>query len=425
MKNPLAVFALGLALPWAAVSAADFDAAAATNHVGLDLLRRLGPAAPGDNLILSPYSIESALALVYAGADGDTRTEMARVLRFGSEDEPIKDAFQALRTSLDHISQQSKIAAGRQNKAGGHLDAIEWNAANRIFGQQGYAFRESFLALMKDGYAAPFEPLNFSRDPEGARGTINAWVEEQTRQKIRNLIPQGALDSDIRLVLVNALYLKAPWQKTFEKSDTRPAPFHFRGGETRDVPTMHRTGFMGHAAEDGLTVVGLDYLGGELQCLILLPDTGRTPDDLLGTLTPQHFKRWSGLGRSPPGKSVALALPKFKVEGGTVPLGKALRALGMKSAFDEPRGSANFERIAPRKADDYLAVSEVFHRTFVALDEDGTEAAAATAVTMRTLSAAMPPPMPLEVRVDRPFLFAIQHRASGTCLFLGRISDPR
>jgi serpin B len=181
---------------------------------------------------------------------------------------------------------------------------------------------------------------------------------------------------------------------------------------------------LAHAAEDGLTVVALDYLGGDLQCLILLPPDGQPIESLATRLTPDDLARWSKLGAGGR-KSVALYLPKFRVEGTTLPLGRTLRQLGMKSAFDEPPGSANFDRIAPRKPNDYLAISEVFHQTFVALDEEGTEAAASTAVAMVALTAIAEPQRPVEVRIDRPFLFAIQHRASGTCLFLGRVTDPR
>jgi serpin B len=225
-------------------------------------------------------------------------------------------------------------------------------------------------------------------------------------------------------VLVNALYLKAPWQKPFPKNATQPRPFHFAEGATRNLPTNQLTTPLGYAAEDGVTAVALDYLGGGLQCLILLPATGQPLDSFVSRLTPDDFSRWSKLadgGR----KTVALYLPKFRLEGTTLPLGRALRQLGMKSAFDEPAGSANFDRIAPRQPNDYLAISEVFHQTFVALDEEGTEAAAATAVAMVALTAIAEPQRPIEVRVDRPFLFAIQHRATGACLFVGRVTDPR
>lgn len=406
------------------VSRGEFDAATATNAVGLDVYRELARTKPGENLIVSPYSIESALALAYAGAEGLTREEMARVLRFPAETERVQAGFAELRVALARTAEASRAVAAARPREGGTADPIEWTAANRLFGQRGYAFRESFLTLMRDGFAAPLELLDFQFRTEPARVAINSWVEDQTRQRIRNLIPQGGVTTDTRLVLVNALYLKAPWDAPFARTATAPRDFRLATGGVREVPTMQRTATLGHAVDEGFTLVTLDYLGGELQCVIALPDEGQSIEAAAARVTAGHLARWARLadaGRKP----VALYLPRFRVEGATVPLGQALRALGMRSAFDEPRGSANFDRIAPRSPTEYLAVSDVFHQTFVALDEEGTEAAAATAVVIGVVTVAPNPPPAIEVRVDRPFLFAIQHRASGVCLFYGRITDPR
>jgi len=187
---------------------------------------------------------------------------------------------------------------------------------------------------------------------------------------------------------------------------------------------MHEVEYLGYAREDGLTVVTLNYLGGDLQFVVLLPDENVTTDAIAGRLTPDDLARWATLA-NPGNTKVSLYLPKFKVSGSTVPLGQALQSLGMRQAFNNPLGSANFDGIAPRSPDGYLYLSEVFHETYVALDEKGTEAAAATAVVIATTTAVSPNPPPIvEVRVDRPFLFAIQHRGTGACLFFGRISDP-
>ena len=401
----------------------DFDAAQATNAVGLDLYRTLAPTKPGENLVISPYSIESALALAYAGAEGETRDEMARVLRFPADTVPLQIGFAGLRRGLEKVAEDSKTTADARNRSGAHYDTIEWSAANRLFGQQDYAFRDSFLTLMRDGFAAPFEALDFRTNAEGSRLAINAWVEDQTRQKIKDLIPPGGVTKDTGLVLVNALYLKAPWNEPFSKNSTTPRTFRPATGSSREVPTMQSTASLGYAVEEGLTIVTLDYLGSGLQFVIVLPDEGQTVDVAAARLTPAHFARWAKLGDTGR-RDVALYLPKFKVEGATIPLGATLRALGMNSAFDVPRGSADFDGIAPRRPDDYLALSDVFHQTYVALDEDGTEAAAATAVIIG-ITAVSPLPKTIEVHVDRPFLFAIQHRASGACLFFGRVMDPQ
>ncbi len=400
-----------------------FNAAESTNAIGLDLFRAVGATKPGENLVLSPYSIESALALAYAGADGDTRAEMARVLRLPADDASLQDGFAGLRRALDQVAENSqRIIAARTVLAGTRLDPIEWAAANRLFGQHDYAFRPTCLALMSEGFEAPLQPVDFRADPEAARATINGWVEEQTRQRIRNLISEP-LDRTTRLVLVNALHLKAPWDVPFGKTLTVPRPFRFPTGGPRDVPTMHRTSSVGYAAEEDLTVVTLDYLGNELQCVIILPAEGQSVETAAALLTPAHFERWSKL-RETSWRNVALALPKFKFESPSISLSGSLVALGMRQAFDLPSGSANFDRIAPRTPFEYLMISEVYHQTFVALDEEGTEAAAATAVVMAVPVSAFIPEPAVDVRVDRPFLFAIQHRASGACLFVGRITDP-
>lgn len=407
----------------ARVCAADFDVATATNQVGLDLYRRLAAEAPAGNLALSPYSIESALALAYAGADGETRSEMARVLYFPQDDPSLQTAFASLRGSLDRIASESVQGEKQLEQEGGQGDVIEWHAANRFFGQQGYAFRGSFLELLKNGYDAPFEPLDFVHGAEQARATINSWVEDQTRKKIHDIIPAGGVDRSTRLALVNALYLKAPWEHHFEKEATTDLPFYPGGAKTEMVPTMRKTMNLGYLKGDGFTAIALPYRGGDLQFLILLPDDRDGLGPLAAKLTPALFRAYANLGLP---RLIALYLPKFRLEGLTVPLAQKLQAMGMKTAFDQPHGSANFDRAAPRKPDDYLALSGVFHQTFIAVDEEGTEAAAATATVMLSAFAVEEnPPKPIEVHVDHPFFFAVQHRASGVCLFFGSVIDPR
>jgi len=188
------------------------------------------------------------------------------------------------------------------------------------------------------------------------------------------------------------------------------------------VPTMVRHAQFGYGRRDGFSVVTIPYIGGEVQFLILLPDGTDGLAGLEAKATPELLAECA----KPDAADMILYLPKFRIEPPLFRLGKVLQSLGMRSAFDQPPGTANFDRMAPRKADDYLCISEVFHKTFLALDEQGTEAAAATAVAMVSAAAMVgPKPTPVEVRVDHPFLFAIQHRSSGACLFLGRITEPR
>jgi len=245
-------------------------------------------------------------------------------------------------------------------------------------------------------------------------------VAKQTRDRIRDLIPQP-LDVLTRLVLTNAIYLKAPWADEFNANATKPEPFHVRGKATVDVATMQQRAHFRYAKGDGFTAVAVPYSGGDLQFLILLPDKIDGVQAIEKKLSGAVLGDCAKMKES----DVFLHLPKFKFEPPTIQLSEQLQALGMKSAFDVPQGSANFDRMAPRKPNSYLAISDVFHKTFIAVDEKGTEAAAATAVVMMELSARREMAEPIEVKVDRPFVYAIQHVPSGACLFIGRVTDPR
>lgn len=401
--------------------AAYFDLAAnAINQLGVDLHRQL--ATGDENLCLSPYSIQSALAMTFAGADGETRSEMARVLHFPDDGDAIHASFAALQSSLDEMAKKTAKIAEQSRKGGGPSEPTTLAIANRLFAQSGYDFRDAFPAFVKKFYGAPFEPLDFRKDADSARQHINKWVADQTRDRIRDLIPQGAIKELTRLVLTNAIYLKAAWQSEFNEDATKPKAFHVRGGASINVPMMEQRKEFGYAKRDGFVAVALPYSGRELQFLILLPDEVNGLVKLESKLSAEILTQCAKLEPN----DVDLELPKFKFEPPTIPLGETLQTLGMKTAFDVPQGSANFDKIAPRKPDRYLAISNVFHKTFIAVDEKGTEAAAATAVVLMELSARFEKPkQPIEVKVDRPFIYAIQQVPSGACLFIGRVTDPR
>ena len=212
--------ALAALLPCMGLAAESAPATLATNQLGLELLNQVAATAPGGNVLLSPFSIQDALAMTYAGAEGETRTEMARVLHFPADDVRLAAAFAALRQELEDAATTSAAIATDRAREGGKVDRLEWHLANRLFGQESYPFRTPFLAQEKTSFAAPLEQLDFKRAPELARMRINAWVGEQTSQRILDLIPPGGVDKDTRLVLVNALYLKAPWQEPFATSAT-------------------------------------------------------------------------------------------------------------------------------------------------------------------------------------------------------------
>lgn len=400
----LAVLAVA-STAWRSLAADDPTMAAqAINALGVDLLSK--GTTPGANALISPHSIQSALAMTYAGADGDTRREMAAVLHYPDDEVALHGSFSALQAAVAEITRSTAVHAGQ---AGG--DPVVFTVANRLFGQENTAFKTPFLELVERNYGAPLQRLDFGQ-PEPARRHINAWVEEQTRRRIVDLIPPGGVEPETRLVLVNAIYMKAPWQRPFEASKTSPRPFHLPDGTAVDVPTMRGECAAGFAKRDGHRVVTIPYVGGEIQLLILLPDEASGLPALEARLTPALLAE----SATPDTKQAVVELPKFTMEPPVMALKRTLASLGMKAAFD-PR-AANFDRMGPRG----LCVSNVFHKTFIALDEQGTEAAAATAAVVGITSIG---PEPIEVKVDRPFLFAIQHRASGACLFLGRVTDPR
>jgi serpin B len=395
-------------------------AAQAVNALALDLLAK-GTEANA-NALLSPYSIQAALAMTYAGAAGDTRTQMAKVLHYPADEATLHPSFTALQQALEEVAKTTAERAKNAKETGGPGEPVVLTVANRLFGQQGYEFRQPFLDLVKASYSAPLQMMDFIGHADQERLKINGWVEDQTHKRIRDLIPAKGLTEDTRMVLVNAIYMKAPWANEFPERATKPLPFQVKGGEAVNVPTMSRTGHMGYGKQDGYQVVTVPYFGNDLQLLVMLPDAKDGLAAMEARLTPEILGRSANPGTA----ELNLYLPKFKIEPPLFKLGKVLCALGMPGAFDQPKGSANFDRMAPRKPDDYLYISEVFHKTFLALDEKGTEAAAATAVVMMAATSAMiEKPRPIEVRVDRPFLFAIQHRPSGACLFVGRVTDPR
>ncbi len=421
MKRLLILQLFGALVPAMAHAATNFDLAAkATNEFAVDLHRQL--ATGNDNLCISPYSIENALAMTFAGADGDTRTEMASVLHFPTDPSAVSASFASLQYSLEEMSMKTAEMVKKSKEFGGPSEPMTLNIANRLFAQKDYDFRQNFLSLVKQNYGAAFEPLNFVADPAAATQHINQWVADQTHDKIRDLIPANALNKLTRLVLANALYLKAPWADAFSEKTTQPELFYIRGGAPVNVPMMRKTARFGYAKREGFLAVSVPYIGDDLQFLILLPDEINGLHALETKLTADVLAGCARLEA----RDVDLHLPKFKLEPPTVALAEKLQALGMKSAFDIPRGSANFDKMAPRKPNDYLYISNVFHKTFIAVDEKGTEAAAATAVVMMRATAMRgPKPPPIEVKVDRPFVYAIQHVPSGVCLFLGRVTDPR
>jgi serpin B len=373
----------------------------AINQTGLDLLHAHTADGGRGNLLLSPYSIASAMAMTYAGADGVTREEMRHVLHLPENDAATFAALQELHRQLQ-------------------ATPVDLSVANRLFVQSGFALQPAFLSVVRERFSAPVELLDFAAEPDRAGALINGWAARETKGRIRGMVGPGSLSTDTRMVVANATYLKAAWKYAFDAHDTNAEAFLVNGAERVDVPMMRLEEAVPYQDHRGYSALALPYEGGDLQLLILLPDRPDGLPNLERQVTPELLANCT---RMTP-QDLLLRLPRFRLEPAGLPLGRLLRRLGMSSAFDQPAGSANFGRMAPQRRDEYLFLSEVFHQTWLSLDEAGTEAAAVTgtAVTLMSVSTR---PKPKEVRVDRPFLFAIQHIPSGTSLFLGRVTDPR
>jgi serine protease inhibitor len=374
--------------------------ARSSNAFGFDLYRGLG-AGPG-NRVVSPASVSTALAMAFGGARGGTAVQMARVLRFEGSPEAVMQASGRLAASLQDPSRP-----------------IVFRIANRLFGEKSEGFETAYLEATKVAFGAALEPVDFKKAAEKARLLINAWVEEKTEKRIKDLVPPNGVNRETRLVLVNALYFLGDWIEPFTKESTVPRPFSVSAALKKDVPTMHRAGRLRFAARDGLKALELPYKGGSMSMLLLLPDAIDGLPALEGSLTAERLEAIVG-SLSP--VRVSVALPKFELDPpGSLPLGDVVRRLGMEDAFSPSQ--ADFTAIAnPPDPRDRLFLSEVFHKAFVKVDEKGTEAAAATAVVMER-AAALPEKL-VEFRADHPFLFFIRDNASGLILFMGRVADP-
>ena len=283
--------------------------------------------------------------------------------------------------------------------------------ANRLWGQQGLHFAPAYLQLTWTDYGAELAQVNFSQT-EAARTTINRWVEEQTENKIQNLIPSGGLDANTRLVLTNAIYFKASWSHRFEKMSTTDAPFHISAAQQVAVPMMHQSHSFRYSAADNLQIVELPYgTQGQLSMLVLLPRQIEGLVDLQKRLTGDNLRKWTNRLEAKP---VEVSLPRFKVTA-QFQLNTVLESMGMTLAFDSKR--ADFSGIS---SDGQLFISAIFHKAFVDVNEEGTEAAAATGVTMKPSAMRVSDP-PIVFRADHPFVFVIRDNRTESILFVGQV----
>jgi serpin B len=365
----------------------------------VDLYKKLAAEKQGQNLFLSPYSISTALAMTSAGARGDTATEMEKTLHFPIAQDRLHPAFAGL---------VGRLQANKKDQG------YQLSVANALWGQKGYPWLKGFLTTTHANYDAGLRELDFAQT-EAARKTINGWVEEKTRDKIKDLIPAGILDRNTKLVLTNAIYFKGDWLVDFDKKATKEEPFLGAGKAELKAPLMHRTAHFGYLEGDGFQALELLYKGKDLAMVVLLPNKADGLVDLEKSLTADKLAAW--LEKLQPAE-VVVSLPKFQLTD-QFQLCATLAALGMPAAFDPAK--ADFSGMDGERN---LYIGDVIHKTFVDVNEAGTEAAAATAVVMKPGMARIDPrPNPV-FRADHPFLFLVRDRQTGSVLFLGRLTDP-
>jgi len=376
--------------------------AAATNAFGIDLYSRIKGSS---NVFYSPYSVATALTMTWLGARETTAEEMANVLHL-----PVAGATMHTRLARDAVASVSG-SLERSLTASPDEAGYELRAANSLWGQAGYGFLREFTTRLDTYYGAGMRRVDFAGDPLGARLAINEWAEEETNGRIEDLIPQGGVDSVTALVLANAVYFKGVWESRFHEESTRKAVFHGTSGDV-DVEMMMQRARFGYFENEDLQALEMPYVGGRLSMLVLLPREGLLGglERVEGGLTVELIDSWLAGMRD---EQVAVHFPKFEITWGTTDLATDLIALGMGNAFR----NADFSGMTGSRD---LFISSVFHKAFVAVDEEGSEAAAATATVMKRTSVPSGP----EFRADRPFMFMIRDDETGAILFMGRVVMP-
>jgi serpin B len=376
------------------------DLVRGSSRFAFDLFHELRTATR--NVFFSPYSISQALAMTYAGARGDTETQMGEVLHFDPTGQEIHSVLNWLELELDERDQLPPPFEG---------EGVTLNLANAVWGQQGYGFLQDYLDTLAVNYGAGLRLVDFAGHPEGSRLAINDWVSDETKGRIEDLLPQSAIDSETRLVLTNAIDFKAPWLHPFDEGQTRDEPFTTLAGALVTVPVMHRAGTFPYARFDLGQAVELAYNGAQIAMVLLVPDAGEF-ETFEGGL---DVDRYEEIVTALQDRRMDLGLPRFGFSC-DVALPDALENLGMSEAFVP--GSADFSGIDGGRT---LFISGVHHQAFVAVNEAGTQAAAATAVVVAPTATPDPPIM---VTIDRPFVLIIRDIPTGCLLFVGSVLNP-
>ena len=381
------------------------------NKFALELYAKL--SGKEGNLFFSPYSISTALAMACAGARGSTEMQMARVMHYPVILSPGDESSSTI------IPDREKFAGAfgkiiKDLNSRGEKGAYELRVANALWGQEGYEIVSDFIRVVSAQYGGECKQVDFVRATEAARKTINTWVEKKTENKIKDLIKPGVLNRMTRLVLTNAIYFKGNWARQFKKAGTRPGPFTLADGKKTDVPMMNQTEHFKYMETESFQALELPYVDNELSMIILLPKRTDGLGDIEKTLTAENFPKWLKKLHK---RKVIVSVPKFKMTS-QFSLASVLKSMGLTDAFVPD--VADFSGMNGKRD---LFISAVIHKAYVDVNEEGTEAAAATGVVIGVTS--VMPDRPAVFRADHPFLFLIRDNISGGILFIGRMMEPK
>ncbi len=360
---------------------------------------------PDGNIFFSPYSISSAFALAFAGARGDTEKQMAKTLRFSSG-QKVHPAFSRLQNRFDKLKETGL--------------GLSVNIANSIWPQRDYKLLDTYVSLIKESYGVSIEPIDYKTDEsrESARKLINGWVEEKTNKKISEILGPGVLNASTRLVLVDAVYFKGNWKDAFLPANTKNSPFYLTEDKIVQTPMMTRTSSFKYAEDKSLQILEMSYLGDGLSIIVLLPRERDGLKELEAKLYLDYLdKMINHLSR----REVEVFLPKFKVTS-SFELNETLIGMGMSDAFRQEK--ADFSGMDGNV--NSLFIGSALHKTYIQVDEEGSEAAAVTDIRMAAVEARIegPPIKPPIFQADHPFVFLIRDNETGTILFMGRVNNP-
>ncbi len=350
-----------------------------------------------ENIFFSPYSISEALVMTYAGAKGETKSQMASALHFDANDSKLHNSFNALDLHLNQSDENYTLSV-----------------ANAIWPQKDFVFLSSYLDTLKVNYGAKIRLMDYKTNPEGSRQIINGWVEKKTHDRIKDLIPEGSIEENTRLVLTNAIYFKGKWQKEFDKDHTKEDIFTLEDNSTIQIPLMNQTEYFSFNQNENFQAIDLLYKGDKSSMVIILPREGKFQEVLkdINNSFESVIKNWNR-------KKVNLKMPKFEFTTDVYDLQKPFVELGMVDAFDP--NLADFSGITGTKE---LVISKIVHKAFIKVDEKETEAAAATGVIANVTSVPISVD-PIDMFIDRPFIFFIKDQTNDQILFIGIMKNPK